>query len=81
MTRLYYERRGLFAVDRGAGTPIALARRVHIVDCYGVTKTNPAADNVKEPQAWVEFDAPFTVHADNEVVIRTPIEATTEWEK
>ena len=80
MTRLYYEGDGIFAVDRGAGTPIALARRVHVVDCYGVTKTNLDADNVKEPRAWLEFDARYEVH-DNEVVIRTPIEATTEWEK
>ena len=79
MTRLYYCGGGLFAVDHGVGTPSAVTRRVQVLDCYGVTRYDPGADNGKEPRAWLEFDARYEVH-DNEVVIRTPIEATTEWQ-
>lgn len=52
--RVYYDGKGLWAIDFGVGTEPTLISHV-IIDKIGITNTNEEADNTTQPRAWLEF--------------------------
>lgn len=59
MIRLYFNSHAeaplVWSVDEGPGTPEHKFAWVAVCRIQGVTKYNPAADNVSQPRAWIEF--------------------------
>lgn len=59
VVRLYFNAHAeaplVWSVDEGPGTPERKFAWVAVSHVRGVTKYDPAADNVTAPRAWIEF--------------------------
>lgn len=59
MVRLYFnshaEAPQVWSADEGPGTPECKFAWIVVSRVGGITRYDPAADNVTQPRAWIEF--------------------------